>query len=171
MGQPARLTAWLMRIAFLALIAAAGVVRVGGAAQSGQDGLLAPAHAVLEAAGYRVDPVRRRFFLNGKIPADRFLVGRHAGCRADVTVQPMRIADRPAPPAGGQAPGPLFVFGGWTGARQSRVRILLEAVRLQALSVIRLGRGVRPIPALLVVTDPSACLALAPPDWERVWVD
>ena len=173
MGQRAALIAWPVRIAFVALIMGAAALRIGfgGSVRAGQEGLLAPARSVLVAAGYAVGPVHRRTFLNGEIQTDYYLIARHAGCSADVTIRPMRIADKPEPVAGNaRAAPPLLVFGAWQGMRQSRPRILLEAARLQALSVVRLGRGVRPIPALLVVTDPSACLAIATPAWNRIWV-
>ena len=171
MGQRARLTAWPARIAFAAMIVVAAVLRLDGApdAQAGQESLLVPARTVLTAAGYSVDPLRRRSFLGGVIKTDYFLDARHPGCAAGVTVRVMRIADKPEPPPPG-AVAPLFVFGSWTGAHESRPRILLEAARLQALATLRLGRGVRPVPALLIVTDPSACLAIATPEWGRIWV-
>lgn len=156
------------RAAFAALLAAGVSVQLGlGAPTSGD--LLPAARAALLRTGYRVGPERRVFWADGatKVQERADFVARYPACAWPIRVRSRSIFER----EGDEAVGSLHIFGNRRGATIPRLSLLAEKARMQARFLLSLGRGRPPVPSLLVVDDPSACLALADPDWRSIWYD
>ena len=154
------------RAAFAALLAAGVFVQLGlGAPASGD--LLPAARAALQRAGYRVGPERRVSWADGatRVEERADFVARYPACALPIRIRSRSIFERD----GEDALGSFHIFGNRRGATIPRLSLLAEKARMQARFVLSLGRGRPPVPSLLVVDDPSACLALADPDWRSIW--
>lgn len=124
---------------------------------------------MFEQAGYRAR-VEKRAWGPETRALETKLVARSPLCASDVVVTITSVANMIAPEAvNGQAIAPVFAFGEWTSATPSRFRVFGELVRIRARAVFRRDGSVLSNPAVLVIDDPSACLAVATPAIAEIW--
>lgn len=157
-----------LRAAFAALLAAGVLVQLSaGPPTSGN--LLPAARTVLVRAGFRVDPEHRATWAAGATRVEESLeiVARHPACAQPVRVRTRSFFERTDD--ADRRPGQLYIFGKQRRTSAPRLALLSEEIRMQARYLLSFGRGHRPTPSLLLVDDPSACLALTDPDWRSIW--
>lgn len=165
MGERAMIRTWALRAALLAIVASIPL-RIANEAAAGQSDLLKRTQSVLEHAGYQVKTVE----IGTGDGRTAYLMARSAACARAVQVSVQTIAaniDQGTPAGGG--PAPLFAFGEWSGSDVSRVRLVLEVMRLRLRYAISFGRAPWASPALLRIDDPSMCMVIATPDLARIW--
>jgi hypothetical protein len=155
---------WALRIVLATLVFAGAAVQLS-ATHPNAAGTLADVRTVLTQAGYRVDGSRQSW-LDGRIRGRSWLIARHPACRQTIVVKLVEL-DAP-PPVGGAVPQ-FFVYDAYESGFPSRLTILGIALKLELRTILSFGRLPRPPRAMLAITDPSACLSLASPDWRLIW--
>lgn len=163
------MTLWPIRAALVALFVVIAM-RGGERAIADPKQLLTATRATLERAGYRVQLVTVRTWGDRHIPGDTFLSARHPLCEGPLQIRQASIANANDPAKlAVRGITPIFAFGEWSGPTPLRVQLLAEAARLQLRYAISYGDTAPPDSKLLVIIDPSACLAIATPAWDTAF--
>jgi hypothetical protein len=156
---------WPLRVLLSALILAGATIQLGAAYPS-SDQTLTDVRSLLVQAGYRVQGSRESW-LAGRIRGQSSLIARHPACRQNVAVLPVELD---APPTTEPSGVPqYYVYDRYEGRKPARLTILRIALGLELRTILSFGRLPKPPRTMLKITDPSACLALAAPDWRRLW--
>ena len=156
---------WALRLFLLGLVAMIPL-RLAGEAAGNPSALEDRTRQVFEQAGYHTRILRPRDAADHR----SVTVARSPDCAADVVISGVTIAgmmDDDLQANGGAAP--VYAFGDWSGTSVSRVRLVIEVIKLRLRNAITFGRTPWASPVVLVLSDPSACLAIAQPDLARIW--
>lgn len=159
-------TRWLQRGMLLALVLAGPDFRLGSREPADAAETSGEAALLLRQAGYRVS-TSQSSWAGVKHKGAFTLTGRHPDCRSDIVVSfadPGHFGDLSA----GRIDARTFVYGDWSGAVPTRLRLIEEAARIRLHAMLE-PTGSPPPRTMLVVADPSACLLLDSPRWRRLW--
>lgn len=156
---------WVLRAVLLA-IATSIPLRIANEAAAKPTDLFKRTRSVFEQAGYQVK-IAQIGTGDARTP---ILLARSAACSQAVQVSALTIAakiDDDVSAEGGRAP--IFAFGEWSGPKVSRLRLVLEVMRLRIHYAISFGRAPWVSPMLLKMEDPSLCLMIASPELAEIW--
>lgn len=159
---------WLLRTGFLATLILE-VTRIVNPRPTDPHLLISRTSAAFARAGYVVLIEDRRWSGRSQA-AEPTLIARSALCSADITVVAASIANVVDPSASdGGAEPPLFAFGEWLGAMPPRARIFTEMARLHLRHALDFTPAATLRSQMLVIRDPSACIAINSPDLASIW--
>jgi hypothetical protein len=169
MRRSSNLAAWALRLAFLGLILTACLVQFGERTKAYESDITGLSRQVLERAGYRVE-TGQQTWLKGRVVGRAWLKGSHPLCAASVMIWSLPTSGALNQSIPGPAGAPSsYIYGDWSGLSADRLAILEQTALMHAHFLLSLGRGQKPPAALLVVSDPSGCLALVTPQWRKIW--
>lgn len=169
MGKPAVMKAWVLRAAFVAALAGT-VPHILHQDPQDPHALLQKAGEVFGRAGYHTELIVDQAWGRSARAAEAALVARSALCGADVRVRALSISNLADDfQSATVQPGTSYAFGDWAGPQVERLGLMLALARLRLRSAFSFGRTPWARTAMLVIDDPSACLAILPLDLGDVW--
>lgn len=163
------LKVWALRGAFCAVLVGM-VPHILHQEQQDPRALLQRTGQVFSRAGYHTELILNQTWGTGTRAAEATLVARSPLCGAEVRVSPISISNLADDFQSGMLrPGTSYAFGEWTGKQISRVQLMIELARLRLRGAFSFGRTPWTRTAVLVVDDPSACMAILPAPTGDVW--